>query len=207
MLIDLQMQKAIRKHARLYGLAVILLISGLVFVSLWYEFGNVPQTSAQTSPQGTGGPVGGATGGPDIFATVSFPSASGFVTVVHPTSGTIEFVLLPNSVGQITVSYTSQSNNLTMFSFPCSISVLNVNLSTGSWGADSGSYCTELNVTQSSLTWVSIHQVDVKYTITSGTDNGLYVLELPSTILSTIVNVGTQPYTGPLTWFIGKIYN
>jgi hypothetical protein len=53
---------------------------------------------------------------------------------------------------------------------------------------------------------VSIHQVDVKYTITSGTDNGLYVLELPSTILSTVVNVGTQPYTGPLTWLNGKVY-
>jgi hypothetical protein len=53
---------------------------------------------------------------------------------------------------------------------------------------------------------VSIHQLDVKYTITSGADNGLYVLELPSTILNTIVNVGTQPYTGPLTWLNGKIY-
>jgi hypothetical protein len=205
MLIDLQMQKAIRKHARLYGLAVILL--ALVLVSLLYEFGHLPQTSTQKSPQGTAGPGGGLAGGPAIFATVSFPSASGFVTVVHPTSGTIEFVLLPNSVGQITVSYTSQTNNLTMLGpWNCSISVLNVNLSTGSWGADSGLYCTELNITVSSLTWVSIHQVDVNYTITSGMDNGLYVLELPSTILSTIVNVGTQPYTGPLTWLNGKVY-
>ena len=195
MLSDLRMQKAVRKHARLSGLAVILL--ALVLMSLWYEFGYVPQTSTQTSPEGTVGPVGG----PDIFATVSFPSASGFVTTIHPTSGTIEFVLLPNSVGQITVSYTSQSNNLTMFSFTNPIPISKVDLPTGSLEADSG-----LNVTQSSLTWVSIHQVDVKYTITSGTDNGLYVLDLPSTIVSTIVNVGTQPYTGPLTWLNGKVY-
>jgi hypothetical protein len=191
------MQKAVSKRARLHGLAVILLISGLVFVSLWYEFGYVPQTSTQTSPQGTVGPANG----PNIFATVSFPSASGFVTIVHPTSGTIEFVLLPNSVGQITVSYTSQTNNLMMSSLTDPIPILKVDLSTGSLGAGSG-----LNVTQSSLTWVSIHQVDVKCTITSGTDNGLYVFELPSTILSTIVNVGIQPYTGPLTWLNGKVY-
>jgi hypothetical protein len=195
------MQKATRKRASLYGLAVILL--ALVLVSLWYEFGYVPQTFTQTSAQGTVDldPAGGLVGGPDIFATVSFPSASGFVTVFHPTSGTIEFVLLPNSVGQITVSYTSQSNNLTMFSFTGLVPVLKVDLSTGALGADSG-----LNVTQSSLTWVSIHKVNVTYTITSGTENGLYVLELPSTILSTIVNVGTQPYTGPLTWLNGKVY-
>jgi hypothetical protein len=187
------MEKAIRKRARLYGLAVILL--ALVLVSLWYEFGYAPERSTQTSPEGT------VAGGPDIFATVSFPGASGFVTIVHPTPGTIEFVLLSNSVGQITVSYTSQSNNLTMFSFTDPVPVSKVDLSTGSLEADSG-----LNVTQSSLTWVSIHQVDVTYTITSGTENGLYVLELPSTILSTVVNVGTQPYTGPLTWLNGKVY-
>jgi hypothetical protein len=167
-------------------------------VSLWNEFGRVPQISEQASPQGTVGPAGG----PNIFATVSFPAASGFVTIVHPTSGTIEFVLLPNSVGLITVSYTSQFNNLTMFSFTDPIPALKVDLSTGSLGADLG-----LNVTPSSLTWVSIHQIDVKYTITSGMNDGLYVLELPSTILSTIVNVGTQPYTGPLTWLNGKVYH
>jgi hypothetical protein len=88
-----------------------------------------------------------------------------------------------------------------MFSFLDPTPISKVDLSTGDLVADSG-----LNVTQSSLTWVSIHQVDVKYTITSGADNGLYVLELPSTILSTIVNIGTQPYTGPLTWLNGKIY-
>lgn len=49
------------------------------------------------------------------------------------------------------------------------------------------------------MTWVNIYQVVVNYTITSGGPNGLYVLGLPSTLLTTIVNVGTQPYTGPLT--------
>ena len=143
----------------------------------------------------------GVLGGPNIFATVSFPSASGFVTIVHPTSGTIEFVLLPGGTGQIAVSYSSPSNNLTIFSFPDSIPAWKVNLLTGSLGDGSG-----LNVTQSSLTWVSIHQVIINYTITSGGVDGLYVLGLPSTILSTIVNVGTQLYTGRLTWLNGIIY-
>jgi hypothetical protein len=155
---------------------------------------------------GTVGPAGipaiGGTpmGGPAIVATVSFLSAKGFVTIIHPTPSTTEFVLPPNSVGQITVSYASQSNNLTMFSLTDPVPAGKVDLSTGSIGTDQG-----LNVTQSSLTWVSIHQLIVNYTITSGESNGLYVLGLPQTILTTIVNVGTQPYTGPLTWLNGKV--
>ena len=47
------------------------------------------------------------------------------------------------------------------------------------------------------------YQVVVNYTVTSGGSDGLYVLGLPSTFLSTIVDVGTQPYTGPLTWLDG----
>jgi hypothetical protein len=60
-----------------------------------------------------------------------------------------------------------------------------------------------LGVTESGVTWVSYYQVVVNYTVTSGGSDGLYVLGLPSTILSTIVDVGTQPYTGPLTWLDG----
>jgi hypothetical protein len=89
-----------------------------------------------------------------------------------------------------------------MFTFTYPVPASKVNLSNGTLGADSG-----LNVTISSITWISVYQVDVNYTVTSGADNGLYVLGLPSTILSTIVNVGTQAYTGPLTWLNGKVYN
>jgi hypothetical protein len=188
------MQKEITKHARLLGLAAILLVGLLVSLC---QSGYLPQRQTGTSPQGTVG----AAGGPCIFATVSFPRSSGFVTIVHPTPGTIEFVLLPNSTGQIVVSYSSPSNNLTIFSFSDPIPAGKVDLSTGSLGEGSG-----LNVTQSSLTWVSIHQVIIRYTVTSGGVDGLYVLGLPSTILSTIVDVGTQPYTGPLTWLNGKVY-
>jgi hypothetical protein len=85
-----------------------------------------------------------------------------------------------------------------MFSFTDPLPAWKVDLSTGSLGTDSG-----LNVNLSSVTWVSIHQVVVNYTITSGGPNGLYVLGLPSTCLTTIVNVGSQPYTGPLTWLNG----
>jgi hypothetical protein len=85
------------------------------------------------------------------------------------------------------------------FSVTNPVSVLNV-LSNGTLGTGSG-----LSVTESSVTWVSIHQVVVNYTVTSGGSDGLYVLGLPSTCLSTIVDVGTQPYTGPLTWLDGII--
>jgi len=203
------MQRDMKKRVVLFDIALILF--ALLLVSLYYGLGDTHQASTQTSPEVTVGPSIGPnispSNGPMIFATVSFPSESGFVTVVHPTSGTTEFVLLPNSVGQITVLYTS-SNNLTMpvFMFPLThpVPAFKVNLSNGTLGADSG-----LIVTTSSITWISIHQVDVNYTVTSasGADNGLYVLGLPSTIFSTIVNVGAQAYTGPLTWLNGKVYN
>ncbi|MGA2682940.1 MAG: hypothetical protein ABSF44_14215 [Candidatus Bathyarchaeia archaeon] len=202
------MQRDMKKRVVLFDIALILF--ALLLVSLYYGLGYIHQASTQTSPEVTVGqastqtpPVGtvGPSNGPSIFATVSFPSESGFVTVVNPTSGTIEFVLLPNSVGQITVSYTS-SNNLTMSFFTDPVPALKVNLLNGTLGADSG-----LRVTISSITLISIHQVDVNYTVTSGADNGLYVLALPSTIFSTIVNVGAQAYTGPLTWLNGKLYS
>lgn len=181
-----------RKATFVAVIGLIALVTASVFV---YE-------TYRTPPGTAGPPIGGtAMGGPAIVATVSFLSAKGFVTIIHPTPPTTEFVLPLDSVGQITVSYTSPSNNLTMFSFTDPVPVGKVDLSTGSLGADSG-----LNVTESSVTWVSIHQLVVNYTITSGGSNGLYVLGLPQTILTTIVNVGTQPYTGPLTWLIGKVY-
>ena len=141
---------------------------------------------------------GASAGGPAIFATLSFPNATGFVTIIHPTSGTTEFVLQPNSLGELTVSYTS-TNNLTALFFTDPVPVLDV-LPNGTLGTGSG-----LSVTQLSLTLVSTHQVVVNYAVTSGGSDGLYVLGLPSTFLSTIVDVGTQPYTGPLTWLDGII--
>src|ERR1700690_3912111 len=100
------MQKGIRKHAWLY-----VIVAGLIavmLVSIYYHFGYLPQkqngTSSRepvgqvggqsgTSSQKTGGSAGGLNiaGGPPIFATLSFSNETGFVTTVHPTSGTIEF--------------------------------------------------------------------------------------------------------------------
>jgi hypothetical protein len=204
------MQKGIRKHAWLYVIVAVLI--AVVLVSLYYQFG-LPQKQSGLSSQETGGSTGGqsgtssqgtvgSAGGPAIFATLSFSNETGFETTVYPTSGSIEFVLLPNSVGEFTVTYTGiDFNNLTtsFFSVTNPVSVLNV-LSNGTLGTGSG-----LSVTESSVTWVSIHQVVVNYTVTSGGSDGLYVLGLPSTCLSTIVDVGTQPYTGPLTWLDGII--
>jgi hypothetical protein len=167
-----------------------------MLVSLYYQFGYVPQKQKGASSPETGV----LAGGPAFFATLSFSNETGFVTTVHPTSGTIEFVLLPNSVGEFTVTYTGIAfNNLTISAFSVTnpVSVLNV-LSNGTLGTGSG-----LSVTESSVTCVSYYQVVVTYTVTSGGSDGLYVLGLPSTFLSTIVDVGTQPYTGPLTWLDG----
>jgi hypothetical protein len=221
------MQTGIRKHAWLYVIVAVLI--AVVLVSLYYQFGYLPQKqSGETfsqSSQGTIGSAGGPNiaGGPCIFATLSFSNATGFVTTVHPTSGTIEFVLLPNSVGEFTVTYAGINfNNLTMSIFnPVEnpVPVLNV-LSNGTLGTGSGLSVTEssltwvtehqvgqgLGVTESKVTWVSYYQVVVNYTVTSGGSDGLYVVGLPSTCLSTIVDVGTQPCTGPLTWLNGIIY-
>ncbi len=185
----------------------------VMLVSLYYQFGYLHQKQNGTSSREPVGPVGGqsgtssqktggSAGGPPIFAALTFSNETDFVTIVHPTSGTIEFVLLPNSVGEFTVTYTGIAlNNLTMPIFnPVEdpVGAMNVNLSNGTLGTGSG-----LSVTESSVTWVSTYQVVVNYTVTSGVSDGLYVLGLPSTFLSTIVDVGTQPYTGPLTWLDG----
>lgn len=218
------MQK-IRKRSWLYLTATIL--TAVVLVSLCYQFGYLPQKQNDgpsqktvspaaalvegqngTTPQptaGSGTSPSVASSGPPIWATLSFSNASGFVTTVHPTNGTIEYVLRPNSVGEFTVTYTGiADNNLTMPIFnPVEqpVDAMNVNLSNGTLGNGSG-----LSVTVSNATWVTYYQVAVTYTVTSGGSNGLYVLGLPDTFLSTIVNVGTQPYTGPLTWLNGVIY-
>ncbi len=178
-------------------MAVLIVV---LLVSLYYQFGYLPQKQSGTSSPGTVGSTEPyIAGGPyAIFATLSFSNATGFVTTVRPTSGTIEFVLLPNKVGEFTVTYTGIGfNNLTM-PVMNPVGVLNVNLSNGTLGTGSG-----LSVTESSVTWVSYYQVIVNYAVTSGGSNGLYVLGLPSAGLGTIVDVGTQPYTGPLTWLEG----
>ena len=183
------------------------ILASVLLISLCYHFGYLPQKQSEQSSQESVGRIGGqnetssqetgvSTGIPSIFATLSFSNAVGFVTTVHPTSGTIEYLLLPNSVGEFTVSYKS-INNLTVVFFTDSGGALAV-LQNGTLGTVSG-----LSVTQSSPTLVSPHEVVVTYTITSGGTGGLYVLGLPSTFYTTIVEVGTQPYEGPLAWLTG----
>jgi hypothetical protein len=135
---------------------------------------------------------------PAIFADVAFNSYEGFVTVTYPSTATTEFVLAPDEVGQITVSYSSAVNNLTANTFAGPVPAWKVNLTNGTLFADKG-----LNVTVTSQRQVSVHQVLVNYTLTSGPSTGVYVLGLPSTCLTTIVSVGNQPYNGPLTWLNG----
>lgn len=133
-------------------------------------------------------------GCPNIFATVSFQDSRGFIAVVHPSPQITEFVLGPNQVGQVTVSYTS-SNNLSASQFTDHISVWKADLSTGSLAVSSG-----LNVTLTNVKAQNANLVVANYTVTAGSSEGVYVLGFPSTCLTAFVNVGTQPYTGPLPW-------
>lgn len=216
-----------RVRKRLWLYVTVAVLTAVVLVSLCHQFGYLPHKQNGGSPQKTVdpavAPVGEqnetspqptadsgtspvvASSGPPIWATLSFSNASGFVTTVHPTNGTIEYVLHPNSAGEFTVTYTGlRENNLTMPIFnPVEqpVDAMNVNLSNGTLGNGSG-----LSVTVSNATWVTYYQVAVTYTVTSAGSNGLYVLSLPDTFLNTIVDVGTQPYTGPLTWLNGVFY-
>jgi hypothetical protein len=208
-----------RKRTVAFALIVILAISIASSLTVYYQFSYLPQKQSGTSQESAGKvaeqnetspqPTGGSTlepnivaGGPPIFATLTFSNETGFTMTIHPTTGTTEFVLPPNSVGKFTVTYTGfANNNLTISIFnPVEnpVDAMNVNLTNGTLGSGSG-----LSVTESGVSWVSYYQVTVNYTVTSGASNGLYVLGLPSTFLNTIVDVGTQPYTGPLTWLNG----
>ena len=185
-----------------------------MLVSLYYQFSYLPQKQSGTAPQQKVGLVEGQSvispqptdsstgvpnvteGSPAIFATLAFSNETGFVTTTYPTSGTTEFVLLPNSIGKFTVTYTGfDSNNLSLSAFSVTNPVLVFNvLSNGTLVTSSG-----LSVTESSVTQISYYQVIVNYIVISGGSDGLYVLGLPSTSLSTpFVNVGTQPYMGTL---------
>jgi hypothetical protein len=194
---------------RKYLFIIATLLAALLVVSISYQFGYFPQKQSGTSPQQTVASSQQKTGSvenpiisssPAIFATLTFSNQTGFKNTIHPTNETTEFILSPNSVGEVSVTYTGfGSNDLTtsFFSVINPVSVLKLS-SNGTLVSSS-----ELSVTQSSVTTVSTHQVIVTYTMTSGASDGLYVLDLPSTFLSTFVNVGTQPYTGPLTWLNG----
>ncbi len=139
---------------------------------------------------------------PNIFASVSFSNYDGFTMVTHPTSASTELVLYPNSVGSLTVEYSSPSNNLSSsvfsntFSDRVSVFVANVQKGTLTQSSD-------LEVSTQSIQSSTIHEVDVTYKISSNMSNGTFVLGLPSTCLTTIVEVGSQPYTGGLTWLNG----
>jgi hypothetical protein len=165
---------------------LILAVAGLLAVAAL----SVTAYEVYGTPRGSGCPA--------IIAEVAFPSYGGFVTVTHPSSTTTEFVLAPNGVGLITVSYSSPVNNFTAESFAGPVPAWKVNLANGTLYTNTG-----LNVSETSQSLVSVHQVLVNYTLASGPSTGVYVLGLPSTCLTTIVSVGNQPYNGPLTWLGG----
>lgn len=132
---------------------------------------------------------------PNLFASVSYSSASGFTTVAHPESGITEYVLPPKSTGNLEITYSSQDGDLTRSMFTDAVPVWSVNTSNNSVQSTS-----DLQVTTLSIQSQSIHTVVVNYTITSGSGQGLYLLGFPSTCHSALLNVGTNAYLGPLPW-------
>ena len=135
---------------------------------------------------------------PALLANVSYTNASGFIAVAHPI-GMTEYVLPPDSVGHLQITYSSQYNNPTSWKFssifaaPVPVWVINTNNNTIQETSD-------LQVTIISMQNPDPHTVIVNYNIASGSYHALYLLGFPSTCPGTLLNVGTSPYQGPLPW-------
>lgn len=132
---------------------------------------------------------------PDIFATVTYQSASGFTQITHPEAGTTEYVLPPNSTGNLSVAFSTSEGNLTSQMFEDQVQVWLVNTTTSTIQPSSG-----LQVSRTSAQGIDTHLEIVNYTIASGPAQDLYLIGIPSSCHSPLVNVGTSPYTGPLPW-------
>jgi hypothetical protein len=132
---------------------------------------------------------------PLIFASVSYTNASGFIAVAHPI-GMTEYVLSPDSVGHLQITYSSQYNNLTssMFSGRVPVWVINTNNNTIQ------AMSSDVRVTIVSMRNPDPHTVIVNYNIASGSNHSLYLIGFPSTCPGALLNVGTSPYLGPLPW-------
>src|SRR5579875_3307840 len=143
------------------------------------------------------GGVRGFSSCPPTIALASFQDASGFVAVVHPQAGITEFVLAPNTSGNVTVSYSSAYNILTNSMFVGgSVPVWYVDTSNGSVQGIS----TNIHVVPVSTQGNGTHTMLVKYTISAGSSEGLYLISLPGTCRSVWVNVGASAYRGPAPW-------
>jgi hypothetical protein len=137
----------------------------------------------------------GSSACPNIFASVTYQNAKGFSTVAHPDAGTTEYVLPANSTGSLEVVYTSSDSNLTKSMFAGAAPAWLVNTATNVVQPTSN-----VQVSTTSVENENAHTVVVNYTISSGTVQALYLIGLPSTCHSLLLNVGTSAYTGPLPW-------
>jgi len=132
---------------------------------------------------------------PDIFASVSYTNASGFIAVAHPI-GITEYVLPPDSVGHLQITYSSQYNNLTSSMFSGRVPAWVINTNNNAIQAMSS----DLQITIVSMQNTDPHTVIVNYNIASGSNHSLYLIGFPSTCPGALLNVGTSPYLGPLPW-------
>jgi hypothetical protein len=133
---------------------------------------------------------------PAALAKASFQGTSGFISVVRPQPGITEFVLVPNTSGNVTVSYSSAYNILTnSMLVGGSVPVWYVDASNGSVKTTSNIHVVPV-LTQGNGT----HTMLVKYIISAGSSKGLYLIGFPGTCRSVLVNVGTNAYLGPLPW-------
>jgi hypothetical protein len=132
---------------------------------------------------------------PDLFASVTYSSATGFTTVAHPQSGTTEYVLPPNATGHLEITFSSPDGNLTKSMFTDPVPVWFINTSTNAIHST-----TDVTVTTLSIDSQSTHTIVVNYTVAAGSTQSLYLLGFPSTCHSALLNVGTSAYLGPLPW-------
>jgi hypothetical protein len=137
------------------------------------------------------------------LAIASFQDASGFVAVVHPQPGITELVLASNTSGNVTVSYSSANNILTnSMLVGDSVPVWWVDTSNGSVQGIS----TNIHVVPVSTQGNGTHIMLVKYTISAGSSEGLYLIGFPGTCRSVWVNVGESAYLGPSPWSSGPTF-
>ncbi len=143
------------------------------------------------------------------IANISYSNMKGVLTLMHPTPSYTELVIRPNSTAKMTVTFSSQEYDLSFYldSSKMGINPADPNRNKTAFGLvpiwtahNPTESTTNLNITLNSVIEVNNRLILVNYTLTAGPQKGIYILALPSTCLDTFVNVGEQPYTGPLPW-------
>jgi hypothetical protein len=138
----------------------------------------------------TGNSIGAC---PSIFANVSYQNATGFVTITHPSQQMIEFVLRPGGRGQLDVTYSSATSNLTAAQVGGGVPAWPIGPAGTSFQPSA-----DVSVQASGLNNQSGHSITVHYIITAGKNESLYLLGIPSTCRGAFLNVGLGAFQGAI---------